>query len=181
MFFTDHARGGRRFDAASKEKRLPVPIAKWLKHFVPTKKIEIQFREIELVIDVQSRLQIFIRQRCACHLSKFFREKIDIRLLNCEPGGHLMSPVLVDLFRAKSQRLHQIKTFNAAAATLSDAAFIKSDHNRWAMKLVRDPGSDDAEDARMPTAFEHDNRGVTFRIEFLRDFFLRRAENLFFH
>src|SRR5439155_22929007 len=62
MSFAYDARRGDRFNCARKKKRLRIPIAERLQHFVPANKIEVQLRETDLVIEPQLRLQIFIRQ-----------------------------------------------------------------------------------------------------------------------
>src|SRR5229473_3943894 len=155
MFLAHHARRSDRFNSPRKKKGLRIPIAKRLQHFVPAEKIEVQLREIDLVIELQSRLEILIRQKLASRLTELFREKIDILLLNGKPRGHFVSAILLDLVRAASQCLDQIKAFNAATTSFSDASFIKTDDNCGPMMFVCDARSDDAQNARMPSVFEH--------------------------
>src|SRR6516225_11449207 len=86
MFFADHPRLHNRFNLSREENGLRIPIAERLQHFVPVEKSEIQFREIHFVIDLESRLQIVIRQKLARDLTKLFGKKTDILLLNRQPG-----------------------------------------------------------------------------------------------
>src|SRR6266705_1556514 len=155
MFLAHHAPRSDRFNSPRKKKGLRIPIAKRLQHFVPAEKVEVQRRESDLVIELQSRLEILIRQKLASRSTELFRKKIDILLLNGKPRGHFVSAVLVDLVRASSQCLDQIKAFNAATTSFPDTSFLKTDDNYWPMMFVRDARSDDAQNARMPSAFEH--------------------------
>src|SRR6266566_8374213 len=136
MFFAHNAGHGDRLDAAGKKKGLWVAITKRLQHFVPPQKIEVQLRETDLMIEPQPRVQILIGQKVTRYLMELFREKIEIPLLNGKSCGHFVSAVLVDLVRASTQCLHQIETFDAAAAPFSDAIRIKTYHNRGPMVLV---------------------------------------------
>src|SRR6267378_645736 len=138
MFFADNAGSSDRFNAPRKKNRLGVPVAKRSQHFVPAEKIEVQLREGDLVIELQARLQIFIRQKFAGRSTELFREKIDILLLDGQARGHFVSAVLVDLVRASSQCLDQIKAFNATATSFTDASFVKTDDNCRPMMFVRD-------------------------------------------
>src|SRR5947209_7948489 len=144
MLFADNAGRSNRFDFSRKKHWLRISVAEGLQHFVPTEKIEIQFAKIELVIDLQSRLQIFIRQKLARDLPKLFGEKIDILLLNRQACRHFVTAVFVDLVRAAAQRRDEIEAFDAPAASLANTAFIKADDNCRPMKFVRDPRSDDS-------------------------------------
>src|SRR6267143_736874 len=65
-------------------------------------------------------------------------EKIDILLLDGQARGHFVSAVLVDLVRASSQCLDQIKAFNATATSFTDASFVKTDDNCRPLMFVRD-------------------------------------------
>ena len=49
--------------------------------------------------------------------AELVREKIGIRFLNCQARGHFVAAILLQLLTAGSQRLHQMKTFDAAAAS----------------------------------------------------------------
>src|SRR6266403_3200015 len=160
MFFAHNAGHGDRLDAARKKKGLWVAIAKRLQHFVPPQKIEVQLRETNLMIEPQPRLQILIGQKVTRYLMELFREKIQILFLNGKPRGHFVSAVLVDLVRATTQCLHEIETFDAAAAPFSDAILIKTDHNRRPMVLVRYARGHDCENTGMPVTLEHDNRRI---------------------
>src|SRR6184192_1390866 len=165
MFFAYNAGHGDRLDAAGKKKGLWVAVAKRLQHFVPPQKIEVQLRETDLMIEPQPRLQILIGQKVTRNLTELFREKIEILFLNRKPRGHFVSAVLVDPVRASRQCLHQIETFNAAAAPFSDAVLVHTNHKRGSMILTCDARSHDSQDAGMPTALENNNRRVALGIE----------------
>ena len=79
------------------------------------------------------------------------------------------------------QRFHQIKTFDAAAASLSDTGFLKSDHNRRPMIFAGNSRRDNSDHARMPATSAHDNRRISHRIKFTGDLLFRGKEDLFFN
>ena len=64
------------------KKRRGIPVAEWLEHLVPLKKISIEVGKRQLVIKAQTRLQRFIRQKLTCHATKRLRERIDIFFKN---------------------------------------------------------------------------------------------------
>src|SRR5207302_7047726 len=144
MFFADNSGRSNRFDFSRKKQRLRISVAEWLEHFVPAEKIEIQFAKIDLVINLQSRLQIFIRQKLARDLPKLLGEKIDILLLNRQACRHFVTAVFVDLVGAATQRRNEIEAFDAATASFADTAFIKTNDDRRPMKFVRDPRCNDS-------------------------------------
>ena len=137
MFLADQSRRSGRFDSPREKQRLRIAVPEGLKRFMPPKKIEVQFRESNLVIEAQPRLQILIRQKFARDPAKFFLQKIDIRRANSEPGGHCVTAEFFETFCAATQCLHEIKSFDATTTPFPDAAFIKSDHKGRPVIFVR--------------------------------------------
>src|SRR5262249_35345441 len=74
---------------------------------------------------------------------------------------------------------NQIESFNASAATFSDAGFVKPDHDRRPVIFVNNARGDNSQNARVPVAFVNNNRGVARGIEFLGDLSVARGEDLF--
>src|SRR5215469_7292880 len=59
-------------DLARKEPRLRVAVSKRLQHFVPVQKIDVDLRERQLMVELQTRLQRFIRKKLARDVTESF-------------------------------------------------------------------------------------------------------------
>jgi len=118
MILANHSRGDL-LNAARKKKGLRVAVTKRLKHFVPPEKIVIQFPKRDFVIESESRPQILIGQKFARDRPELAGEKIGVLFLNCQTRSHFVAAILLQLFMTGSQRLHQMKTFDASAASFS--------------------------------------------------------------
>ncbi len=141
-----------RFNFARKKKRLRIGIAERLKHFVPVKKFEIDIRKCQLVIEAQPRLQFVVRQHITGDSAKSLQRKHPLFLPESQgrqpSHGRRISPGI----GAPAERLHQMKTRNAAAASFAKTAIIKSNHDCRTMIFVGQSRCHDAEHAGMPTA-----------------------------
>src|SRR5262249_51540627 len=58
---------------------------------------------------------------------------------------------------------------------------IRADHQRWTMKLTGKPGSNNANDARMPVFRTHNNRRLRFQLEQVTSSQQRFFEGLLFN
>ena len=177
MFLAHDSRLGDGLYRARKENRLRIAVAERLQHFVPAEKIEIQLGKSDLVVDLQTRLQIVIGQEFVRHLPKLFCEKINILDLNRQSGRHFVPAVFVNLVCATVQCRNQIESFNTSAASFSNTGFVKPDHDRWPVIFVNNARGDDSQDAGVPVALVNNNRGVARGIEFLGDLSVGRVFN----
>src|ERR1051326_5097847 len=169
MIFADKAWSQNLFDSSREEQRLWITIAEWLEHFVPAQKIEIQFRKTDLVVDTKPWLQIFIGQPLTRDGTELIREKIDILFPNGETSGHFVSAVLVQLFGAKCERVHEVQSLDTAPASFTHAIIINADDDRWPVIFMRNSRGHNSEHARMPAARGDYNRcmvGIKLRGHF---------------
>src|SRR6476661_9880927 len=97
------------------------------------------------MIEVQARLKIVARQKLARDAPKGNSERVEVRFLYGQPGGHLVTAKFFEMRSTTLERLHERQPFDASPAPLPQSRGIERDQDRRPVILSCQPRRHDAE------------------------------------
>src|SRR5579884_1458677 len=145
MLVVDHARRRDRFHFARQEERLRIAVSKRLQHLVPAQELNVELGKRQLVVELQARLQGFLRQQFGSRSAKRFSKQMELLFAQRHSGRHLVSAIFFKNGCAPTQGLNQIQSLDASATPLACSLFVKPHNNRGSMIFAGEARGDDAQ------------------------------------
>ena len=107
---------------------------------------------MQLGIDLDTRGQVDTFERFLCVSVDRFVERVNVGIIQPQPGGKLMPAVFEQQIAAMRQRVKQVKAFDAPAGAFAQIV-LERDQNRRLVEPVDNPRGDNADYAVVPVLF----------------------------